>query len=292
MGMHLNLLITLLTTCFFLISCGSDSNGPGGSPSASLFQRDMKWLASDTTYSAKALDTQMNGALQKAFGGIESSDVHNFISERVKYVYSFDEIMGFPITVRQQGQTVFSGKLKELMGEEEAEDDGPLSIAGVNIGAGLAFVTATSDLDIKIRLPVGEKQAGSFRLGLVGIAKAYSYVEDADGKLYARPPEARVSVLVHEGRHSDCPNGATASDCGFMHSECTTGPAKGYVACDNSFWGPYAMDHLYLRGALNKYPMDSIEARIIEIMVDDSASRLTSQQMEALFKTEPELNSY
>lgn len=286
-------LISLMSLVF--VGCGG-GNGGGGSTSGDtsttrLFESDMILLNNDNLFSAKAADYQMNGAITKAFGGTESTNVHRFISERVKHVYSYDEIMGFNIDIFSNSQKVYSGTLKSMSGEEE-NDSGPLSMAGANIGAGLAVAEQSSHFEIKIHLPSGVKDIGSTRMGLVALTKYYSLIPTQDGKDIPVPLEGRISVLVHEGRHSDCPNGFSYEDCGFMHRVCKSGPAAGYPACDNSYWGPYALGGLYLKGALAKYRSTSLDYRIIQVMMDDSFSRLTSDQMDALTVTNPELNSY
>jgi hypothetical protein len=61
-------------------------------------------------------------------------------------------------------------------------------------------------------------------------------------------------TLVHEARHSDCPEGALASEivrfdsglsvidhtCGQLHGSCPDGSS-----CDVIPWGPYAVDYIY-----------------------------------------------
>jgi hypothetical protein len=272
-------------------SDGGCTIGGGNSSTARLFENDMNSLKNDGQFSAKATDTQMNGAMTKVFGGTASSDVHRFIRERVKHVYSFNEILGFTIDVFSNNQKVYSGSLKSMMGDEE-DDSGPLNVAGANIGAGLAMAEHSEDLEIKIRLPTGAKDVGSLRLGLVALTKYYSVIPTQDGKEISVPLEGRVSVLVHEGRHSDCPKGFSSSDCGFMHRTCTSGAAAGYPACDNSYWGPYAIGGLYLKSALSKYRSSSMNYRILQVMMDDSFSRLTNDQMDALYTTKPLLNSF
>lgn len=288
-------------TRFFLISlmslvyvgCGGGSGGGSstGTPTTRIFENDMNLLSNDSQFSAKATDNQMNGAMTKVFGGTESRDVHRFIQERVKHVYSFDEILGFNIDVFSNNQKVYSGTLKSMAGEDE-NDSGPLNIAGANIGAGLAMAEYSENLEIKIHLPNGIKDAGSLRLGLVALTKYYSMIPTHDGKEISVPLDGRISVLVHEGRHSDCPKGFAYDDCGFMHRKCTSGPAAGYPACDNSYWGPYALGGLYLKSALAKYRSGSMDYRIIQALMDDSFSRLTESQMDALYTTNPELNSF
>jgi hypothetical protein len=297
--------MTLSKSLFFFVStvfagmtlagCGSSGGGGGGSaPSGDArFKYDMTALSNSPMISAKSVDSQMNGAITKAFGGTNNSDVRQFINERIKYVFHVAEALNFRVSAYNSlGQLEESGTLGEILGDDAKPTSGQVNTAGMNIGAGLAAAEYDSGYEIKIQLPQGVLDAGSYRLGLVVITKYYSVIPDAKGKEYATPLEGRASVLIHEARHSDCPNGNGSSDCGFMHRECASGAAAGIPACDNSTWGPYAMGALYLKSTKNNHPVDSIEYAIIESMADDSFSRLDSQQKNALYHSNPELNSY
>lgn len=78
----------------------------------------------------------------------------------------------------------------------------------------------------------------------------------------------RIETLIHEARHSHCPNGipiirpdaslATLMDdpdnsklCGLMHSMCPKGHAyEGLTACDRSVDGPYAYGAVLMSGVV------------------------------------------
>jgi hypothetical protein len=273
----------------------NNQNPNSASASGSMqkrFQEDLAWLRSSQQLSAQSVDSQMSGAFSKAFGSTNSNSVYNFVRERVKYVYTYNEILNFNVTVRNGGQSM-TGPLKQFIGEDDnKQTNGSVNMAGANIGAGLAHAEFDSGYEISIDLPVGKKEAGSFRLGLIALTKYYSIIPTSSGEELSVPAESRISVLVHEGRHSDCPEGFESINCGFTHRNCSSGPAAGLPACDNSLWGPYALGALYLKGTLNNYPRNSLNYRIIQSMIDDSFSRLDSQQMDALTNTEPLLNSF
>ncbi len=289
--MKYSLVCSMIFISGLISGCGSSDDGGGSTPQGSaLFKQDMQWLSTSSMVSAKAADGQMNGALTKAFGGTTKSDVFQFISDRIKYVYNVSEAVNFKVSAFSNGSLLGQGTLGEIMGESAtlAKDD---YTAGMNAGAGLAVAGYDNDFQFKVHLPEGTVSAESTRVGIVLLTKYYSVVPGANGQQHQTPREGRVSILVHEARHSDCPNGFGKTDCGFGHSECTTGDMAGIPACDNNFWGPYAMGALYLRGTQDNYPYDSKEYRLIEFLADDSLSRLTSAQKNALYNTEPDLNS-
>lgn len=78
------------------------------------------------------------------------------------------------------------------------------------------------------------------------------------GDIFTRADAITQAItLVHEARHSDCPEGALLSDilnvaesggniglaqnkkCGQLHSSCSG------LSCDSFPWGPYAIDYIY-----------------------------------------------
>ncbi len=287
--------LTLLVVGTALTGCGGGGGGGGGaangnnSNTAKLFQDDLNWLKSSTQTSAKATNNQFNGAVTKAFGGDQPLDVYKFVSARVKHVYSHDEVNNFRITVSFNGQSE-SALIKDLMGEEDISN-GEIFQAGANVGAALAYFQKQTNYDVLVALPTGPLKVNSFRVGLVSLTKYYAFLPDDKGNLIPIPPEGRVSVLVHEGRHSDCPQGIQSDDCAFGHRICPSGPAAGEPACDNSIWGPYALGGVYLTSTLTNYPQSSLEFHIVQFMADDSFSRLSKQQFDALSTTEPLLGS-
>lgn len=96
----------------------------------------------------------------------------------------------------------------------------------------------------------------SSRMGFVQLGDPYSAV---DNSIF------RIATLIHEARHSDCPNGITGSQldqfldpqskpsnddiisvigtCGFLHPDCPAGhPLAGKPACeDGEGWGAYSV---------------------------------------------------
>jgi hypothetical protein len=285
-----------------VVGCGG--GGGGGAASGSntadsntgkLFQSDLKWLQSSVQASAKAADSQFNGAVTKAFGGDQPSDVYQFIRERVKHVYSDTEMAEFRVTARWGANSSQQWLIKEMSGEDIS--NGTVFQSGANDGASLAMFLKINEknmglpIDLTVALPTGPLRVDSFRVGLVRLTKYYSVLPDDKGNLLPLPPESRISTLVHEGRHSDCPQGIQSDDCAFSHRICPSGPAKGEAACDNSLWGPYALGAIYLMSTLNNYAPNTKEHHLVKFMMEDSLSRLTKEQFEALETTDPLLGS-
>jgi hypothetical protein len=128
--------------------------------------------------------------------------------------------------------------------------------------------------------------ADSTRLGLIILGPA---CVDSSSRVL------NMDILIHEGRHSDCPGGLSASDvalirgatqaefedgkvvlsnqnCGFRHTNCPAelGPdLAGLPACENQVWGPYALETLHslslVKACTNCSSIDQEHARIIAI---------------------------
>lgn len=107
------------------------------------------------------------------------------------------------------------------------------------------------------------------------------------------PEVARMATLVHEARHSDCPNGLPSeylqsehdgsgrslkllAQCGHIHSYCPSDHNfAGYQACDSTPWGAYSMGMIYLSAVGRSCAGCTEEARQISLaQASDSASRL------------------
>lgn len=288
--MKFSCLIIIGAISSLLTACGGGGSGSSSPKGSELFKKDMEWLSTSSMMSAKSVDGQMNGAFTKAFGGTSNYDVSLFIEERVKYVYGLSEAANFSVLFYENGSLLGKMTMSGLFGHEN--DPSKRTLLGLNAGAGLARREFETGYEIKVELPEGRVDAGSHRLGLIFLTGNYSTQMGQGGKRYPRPFEGRVSILVHEARHSDCPNGPGEADCGFSHRDCTTGEMAGLPACDNNFWGPYAIGALYLKATLNNHPYGSLEYRIIELMADDSLTRLDSAQKNALYNSEPELSSF
>jgi hypothetical protein len=134
----------------------------------------------------------------------------------------------------------------------------------------------------------------STRLGLIVLGP---YFVASDSRT------VNLGILIHEGRHSDCPGGLTATDvsairnasdaefqefdiplenerCGYTHSICdaSVGPElEGLAACDNLKWGAYAIEALHSASLANACANCSAqELEEARIMAIDSGSRVAN----------------
>jgi len=275
-----------------LSACGSGSDDVGGSATNSIFQRDVGLLA-DSKVNADA-PAALDG-FRKVFGGDTTSHVAQFIGERAKHVYSASEILKFRIDITDSTGAQGSFTLFDEVGADPFSDpNSALTVQGVNFGTSLAIGQHDQKLKMIVQMPTGPVEVTSPRVGLIGLTPAYSSTKvqtQSGAKTLIWPLEARVGILVHEGRHSDCPNGFEGQNCGYAHSRCTEGPAAGEIACDGDVWGPYAVEAVYLGAAKENWPADSNERRMIEFFYFDMLSRVSSEDLKKMADSFPELES-
>lgn len=88
----------------------------------------------------------------------------------------------------------------------------------------------------------------------------------------------RISVLFHEGRHSDG-NGA---DVGLLHASCDSGDYFGQYACDRYTNGPYSVARVILEKfrKICKH-CNSKEKKALDLNIADNASRVLDRALRA-----------
>jgi hypothetical protein len=169
-------------------------------------------------------------------------------------------------------------------------DEGSRIIA-VNMSSVLWFKQLRGDLDpISFNgriLTVDSSRFGRIELGMD--------FHDGTSKVF------RLSTLIHEARHSDCPGGVNAADlqtirtqpsdelfslgrkimnkrCGFPHTTCSESRGfvlRGLVACEDQPWGPFALESIYA-ATIAKACTNCDESTLQEaqLMAIDAASRV------------------
>jgi hypothetical protein len=282
-----------------LTACGGGGGGGGGAAgdttTTQLFNSDVAALSGTEVKSISKANAMIDNSFTKIFGGSSAADVKAFVETRVKHVYAVAEIQAFTADIVFTGGHVETRPLKDLFGNSEDPEVNPNSgsqLAGVNFGGGLAIMQAQNHVKVKVNLPSGQIEANTSRIGLIGLTKAYSVLKDSANNDIPIPLEGRVSVLIHEGRHSDCPDSFDAPNCGYPHRICPAGHnLAGEPACDNSAWGPYAMQAIYLSATVDNYPAKSFESRVIDALATDNFSRVTQADLNLMSTTSPDLTS-
>lgn len=175
-------------------------------------------------------DLRMSGHLgpwfAKVFGGETTDDVLRYLAERTSFVF-----------------------LDSISGNGDA--------GATTVAINLTKLWFLSRLGAKPVAPVlnvnGKKiQIDSPRVGLIAVSQGFR--ANAFGSM------SRITTLIHEARHSDCPTPPTATafqeaerisaltavpSCHNSHATCTSGPFKDLRACDAHPWGAYAIGAVF-----------------------------------------------
>lgn len=266
-----------LLVVFALIACSKGKKD--NTPTSTLVNRD---IAQADEWSA-VFDQNSSWAapFYKTFGGYSGKKVQNFIEQRVANPYSNEEILNFKVDIQKRNY-LYTGTLRQLFNYKE-DSNKKSQLLGVNYGTSLAQHAHEDNSTVFVYLPTGLKEVRSPRIGLIGVTENYF------GK--HSPTIRRLAILIHEGRHSDC-SSFKNEDCGYSHRYCPPGhDLEGLAACDQFAWGPYAVELIYLKGMMNRYPEYSREYRIFEMIINDLSTRLNRELLFEIKNSHPNLKS-
>lgn len=170
----------------------------------------------------------------RIFGGYYSNSVVDYLAQRLHYVLPDQS----------------DGELEKRLSAYALGSE-PMRIAS-NISVSVwAYFLRNRHFQGRMTLNGRAVRVDNPRIGIMMLGRGYRQ---------SFPEIARVATLVHEARHSDCPNGFPASalvtnsfrasdlnQCGHVHVDCPAGHAFGGLpACDASPWGAYSMNLIYL----------------------------------------------
>jgi hypothetical protein len=299
--------------CIFMILCSTAlGSGCGASLADDLLDLDSEGSKGDAqalvkvAEDLKALDLFSTSPLtlsvagsglrfKQVFGGYSGENVRDFISQRIKYFISFDDLLLLNNSYIRQSDPASDNELNwtHIKNSENFKN----KVAASNLGIQLWLQSlidqepATITLKNWQRIPIT-----SSRVGIMLIGPAYdASLTQPDGSLVSLPREYRQSLLVHEARHSDCVGGVTQHDlegvrkvssyseflekfnskkCGHLHALCREGDYKDLPACDSMLWGSYGIQALYLEAALEKEVVGSQKWQLLLTTFIDTRNRL------------------
>ncbi len=249
--------MTLLVMLLILASCGG--SGGGGSDSGQREQETTTGGTTDgnTTGSSggskidltydSALSTQELTSIKKSMNVLESLKISGSKVEGFSEVFGGNSTSNVIRYLNQRVNYIFS---------QNTEYDSRLVLNAFQSPNGFSFyaknpssyIWYTSVIneprDVKIIINNQPIDISSSRIGVVNL-----------GDIFVESDAITQAItIVHEARHSDCPNGAKASEiqrwfnglgpidrtCGQLHGFCAEGGS-----CDLLPWGPYAIDFIY-----------------------------------------------
>ncbi|MCC6278493.1 MAG: hypothetical protein IT289_11320 [Oligoflexia bacterium] len=302
-----------LVILIFALGCNSNRNELSESPLPSptqaptLIEQDPRALAAsdlrilDTmdTRGPRWVDSVTKKAYSKVFGGHTGSYVLDFFKERIKHSLSIPELAHL-----QQRPP----ELPFMKWEQDAETDHKSLdvsdlLAAFNIGSAFYLRGAINEAIVTLRFLNLEIPITTPRVGIMGFGKGYRKFEMIGGQVYVIPPEIRVSILVHEARHSDCSTPYSIediqkarkaesarqfieelerTDCGYVHTFCPKGHAyEGIPACDKEPWGAYMIGTIYAMAATaNSIAKggDEYKTAVLDATVVDGFSRILDKK--------------
>lgn len=203
------------------------------------------------------IDGSRTEGFSKVFGGNQTSDVVSFLERRVNYIFSEG-------TDYRTRLVLNSFRLKNN-----------LAYFGMNLSVDIWYTSLINEPDdVRIRINNKNVDITSSRIGVVNLGDIFTQSDAI----------TQAITLVHEARHSDCPEGALVSEiqrwynglppinhtCGQLHGSCPDGSS-----CDVIPWGPYAVDFIYsisiVNGCSNCSETQRQQAQINANMVQGAA---------------------
>lgn len=175
---------------------------------------------------------RINGSIIKGFsevfGGNSTSSVIRYLEQRVNYIFS--ESTNYRDRIVSNTPTLIP----------------KFAYYGRNQSRDIWYTSLVSEPnDVRILINNNRVDITSSRIGVVNLGDIFT-TSDAI---------TQAITIVHEARHSDCPDGARTSEiqrwldglppidrsCGQLHGACPGGGGS----CDIFPWGPYAIDFIY-----------------------------------------------
>ncbi len=230
-------------------------------------------------------DITASNPFQLVFGTDGSKSVVRYLDERVNYVIGPETSISQLIEANESSTFNVAGLPIQLSSfPAHVNDDlyGRPTVKAENIGLNLWLMQeAARPTQLRFRLDHTLIPISSPRIGLFRIYPEYLkdfFIEN-------------IAILIHEARHSDCTGGLTpemieslregdiskSTTCGHGHSICKSGDYRGLPACDDSPWGAYSVQAVWLDAVANHCQNCRKEdQRAARVLLLDAISRVTN----------------
>ena len=168
---------------------------------------------------------------------------------------------------------------QELKGGTEAKKDTQVLMSNLGTSLYLSGKEESKIYGLKVNMGLTKKsiktKINSPRIGIIQLGEGFfgPLLNFASNNLYAKVNSiARLSVLLHEGRHSD----GHAGSVGFVHGPCPRGHDYEEIkACDENLNGPYKIGaQLGLEMIKADHSLSSMEKEIAKILILDNKNRI------------------
>ena len=238
----ISLILTLIFSSLIFVSCSGSSGGGSSSPrqeeqdpggvdvtiDSELTKAELSKLnESLNLVQSLQIDGSRISGFAQIFGGTRSSNVVNYFEARINYIISQNTDLGTRLVLATPT---------------------PLAKLGYYAANPSVFIWYISLLnepeDVRFQTNNSFVDINSSRIGVMQLGDIFTTEDTISDAI----------TLVHEARHSDCPEGALVSEvlrfsdgldpidhsCGQLHDICPDGNS-----CDVIPWGPYAIDYIY-----------------------------------------------
>jgi hypothetical protein len=273
----ISLILTIIFLSLMFVSCSGSSGG--GSNNSRQEEQDSggvdvtidsevtkaelsKLNASLNLIESLQIDGSRISGFSQIFGGTRSSNVVNYFEARINYIISQN--------TEYQTRLVLASLA-------------PLSKLAYYAANPSVYIWYTSIFnepeDVRFQTNNSFVDINSSRIGVMQLGDIFATEDTISDAI----------TLVHEARHSDCPEGALASEvlrfsdglapidhtCGQLHGSC---PGGG--SCDVIPWGPYAIDYIYSL-AIERTCTSCTEAEIQQARVNANYVQGAAYEIEA-----------
>lgn len=279
----------LLFGLFCVISACSKSGGGGGGNSYAavpkIFNDDLKTIE-NVSYSSKPVPSDSGSSILFSRAFVNDGSPAAFVRERIRLPYAEEVLMEMRLAEKNHLQNSIT--LRQFLGKQQQKDS-KFRVAS-NYGVAIWSAVKYQGFDVVLINGSQKIDVDSPHIGLVGFTK--NFLKNLSGS--NEPVESRISIYVHEARHSDCPTTESATTgCGYPHIICPQEhEMAGLPACDDLSWGSYAFGGIYLNYMKYKYPEKSEGYRRLDFYAADQYSRLTTEALHALATENPNFDTY
>lgn len=302
--------IFIILMSFFILSCGKSNKSAPATPK-DLYAADIQNISKMTYTKSSSEHSYFSSAFRNVFGGNNTEVVVNYLKERVRVALNESDLEDAKIS--SDRPLTYVEWMSDGQNLHNEDNEKSVTIAS-NLGAAYAMIGR-----VNATVPTLITRAGSFpiastRAGIISLSKHYAPTYKIQGNNLPHPLLARLSIIVHEGRHSDCTGGFPAdhvmkaqaaqsiddfiakinvpqAQCSHMHVKCPAGSQlEGIYACDKSVWNAYGVQAIYLFNAAINSNMNPQEMEQIENHIGSALYRIPVNFKMLMQTTSPDMS--
>ncbi|MBY0314682.1 MAG: hypothetical protein K2Q26_04140 [Bdellovibrionales bacterium] len=307
--MSRSLLIILIS--LLILSCGKSNKSSAPLAPKDLYAADIQSISNVTYYKSIPEHSYFSKAFLSVFDGRNQQVVLNYLKDRVRVALNESDLEDAKIS--SDRPLTFVNWLSDGLNHFNIDEEKGVTMAS-NIGAAYALLGQVNGTVPTLITRAGDFPLASTRAGVISLSKHYAPTYKIQGKTIPNPLLPRLSIIVHEGRHSDCTGGFSANhvaqaqvaqsiddflakinapqaQCSHMHVQCPKGSQlEGVYACDKSVWNAYGVQAIYLINATINSNMNPEEIEQIETHIGSALYRIPENFKMLMQTTSPDMS--